>query len=184
MPRTKKEETVEKEKKTTTKKTTTKKVVDNVSQAISEFDNYINLDFSKITKALIDDIKADETTREEKVIQVLKFTREVEDKCRGYYFSGNQFALPAINLHIARMNELVNVYEFLYTQTYLKNNQKLVLDRIVYVIKDILAPRNYEVLNSFGTTYEQFILNIEFSTVLVNKINYYINQLNQIGFVY
>ena len=82
------------------------------------------------------------------------------------------------------MNELVNVYEFLYTQTYLKNNQKLVLDRIVYVIKDILAPRNYEVLNSFGTTYEQFILNIEFSTVLVNKINYYINQLNQIGFVY
>lgn len=182
MPRTKKEEVVEKPAKKTTK--TTKKVVDNVSQAISEFDNYINLDFSKITKALIEDIKADDTTREDKVMQVLRFTRDVEDKCRGYYLTGNQFALPAINLHISRMNELVSVYEFLYTQTYARNNQKLVLDRIVYVLRDILAPRNYEVLNSFGTTYEQFILNINFSTELVNKINYYIYQLNQLGFAY
>ena len=57
MPRAKKEE-VKEEKKTT--KSTQKTVVDNLEKAFEEFDNYINLDFSKITTSLVKDIKANE----------------------------------------------------------------------------------------------------------------------------
>ena len=184
MPRAKKEETVEKTVKKTTTKTTKKVAVDNVAKAISEFDNYINLDFSKLTQALIKDLKEDDSKRDEKLSQAIIFVRDVEDKCRMYYMNGNQFALSAINLHISRMNEIVNVFEFLYTQAYNKNTQKTILDRIIHDLRDILSPRKYEVLNSFGTTYEQYVLNYDFSTNLVNKLNYYVNQSNQIGFIY
>ena len=171
MPRVKKEET--KTEKKTVKKTTTKKVEDNLSNAFKEFDNYINLDFSNITTSLIKDIKENENLRHEKVSSTINFVKDVENKCRGYYMNGNQYALAAINLHMSRMNTILEVYEFLYTQTYDVNIKRTILNNILYVINDLMYPRQYEKTNSFGITYENFVMNVYISTELANKFNYY-----------
>lgn len=175
MPRTKKTET---ETKTTTKKTT-KKNEELLTKAFEEFDksDFINLDFSNITKSLINDIKLDESKREALVDKTLTYINTVENKVRGYYLGGNQYALAAINLHLSRMQSILEVYEFLYTQSANVANHRRILNCILMVINDMLYPRQYEVLNSFGKTYENFVMNVYISTELVNKYNYYNNQL-------
>jgi hypothetical protein len=177
MPRAKKEE-VKEEKKTT--KSTKKTEVDSLEKAFEEFNNYINLDFSKITTSLVKDIKANEESRNIKVARAIDFIKKVELTCRGYYMDGNQFALAAINLHLKRMNDILEVYEFLYTQIYDVEIKKIILNNIIFVIQDMLTPRKYEVLNSFGKTYEQFVIDFRIASELVNKSNYYTNQLNNL----
>ena len=177
MPRTKKEETTTEKK---VIKKTTKKVVDNLSNAIKNFNDYINLDFSNITTSLIKDIKENENVRSEKVSTALEFVKNVENKCRGYYMNGNQYALSAINLHLSRMNNVLEVYEFLYTQISDTNTKRIILNNILYVINDMMYPRQYEKTNSFGITYEKFIMNVNISNILANKFNYYNMELGKL----
>lgn len=173
MPRTKKTE----EEKTVKK--TTKKNEEQLKKAFEEFDksDLINLEFSPITKALINDAKLDESKREQLVDDTLTYVNVIENKVRGFYLNGNQYALAAINLHLSRMQSILEMYEFLYTQTKSVTNHRRILNCILMVINDMMYPRQYEVLNTFGKTYENFVMNTYIATELVNKFNYYNNQL-------